>query len=97
MGSIKRLVILLFVSLLMFPITVVCCVRSQVLAASEEDLTIEDGVVTHCDTSATGSLTIPDGVTSIGNGAFSGCTGLTSVSMRCGTGTLNEPGPSGRR
>ena len=27
----------------------------------------------------TGSLTIPDSVTSIGNYAFSGCTGLTNV------------------
>ena len=28
-----------------------------------------------------GSFTIPDGVTSIGDGAFSGCTGLTSVTI----------------
>ena len=47
-------------------------------------LTIVDGVVTKCDTSATGAVEIPsefDGqpVTSIGNYAFQGCTGIKLI------------------
>ena len=34
-----------------------------------------------CSPAATGSITIPNSVTSIGNLAFSGCTGLTSVTI----------------
>ena len=32
------------------------------------------------------SITIPSGVTSIGDWAFSGCTGLTDITIGCGVG-----------
>ena len=44
-------------------------------------LTIENGVVTKCDSSATGHITIPEGVTGIGYGAFYNCPNLASVTI----------------
>ena len=43
-------------------------------------LTIEDGVVTGCDESAT-EIAIPEGVTKIGAGAFEGCDSLASITI----------------
>ncbi len=34
-----------------------------------------------CSSAATGAITIPNSVTSIGNSAFAGCTGLTSITI----------------
>ena len=44
-------------------------------------LVIENGVVTKCDSNATGHITIPEGVTSIGKEAFSNCSSLASVTI----------------
>ncbi len=41
----------------------------------------DGGTVLVAYPSASGSVTIPEGVTSIGNGAFAGCTSLTSVTI----------------
>lgn len=47
---------------------------------NKRDFVIEDGVLTEY-TGSGGDVTIPAGVTKIGWGAFSGCTGLTSVTI----------------
>ena len=44
-----------------------------------EYLTIEGGVLVKCSQDASGSIIIPDGVTSIGEGAFDGCSSLESI------------------
>ena len=44
-------------------------------------LTIANGVVTRCATSATGHITIPEGVTGIGEEAFLSCRSLASVTI----------------
>jgi uncharacterized repeat protein (TIGR02543 family) len=41
-------------------------------------------------TTPTGSLSIPGGVTGIGNGAFSGCTGLTGVTIPGSVATIGD-------
>ena len=46
----------------------------------EHDFVIENGVLTKYNGSG-GDMTIPEGVTKIGNGAFSGCTNLTRVTL----------------
>ncbi len=48
--------------------------------AADGDFTIKDGVLTKYNGSG-GDVTIPDGVTDIGQLAFQGCTGLTSVTF----------------
>ncbi len=42
---------------------------------------IKDGVLIKCDKNVKGHLVIPAGVTQIRNGAFSGCSGLTSITI----------------
>lgn len=49
-------------------------------SANGSDFTIENGVLTKY-TGAGGDVVIPDSVTGIGSGAFSGCTSLASVSI----------------
>ncbi|MDE6704721.1 MAG: leucine-rich repeat protein [Treponemataceae bacterium] len=44
-------------------------------------LTIENNVVVSCSSAASGAISIPDSVTSIGDNAFSYCRGLTSISI----------------
>ena len=44
-------------------------------------LTIRNGVLIKCNPNVKGPVTIPEGVTSIGYGAFDGCSGLTSVTI----------------
>ena len=44
-----------------------------------EYLTIEGGVLVQCSRDALGSIIIPDGVTSIGDEAFLGCSSLKSI------------------
>ena len=44
-------------------------------------LTIKNGVLTKCTKDFRGELAIPDGVTRIGEDAFYGCSGLTSVTI----------------
>ncbi|MDE6281809.1 MAG: leucine-rich repeat domain-containing protein, partial [Oscillospiraceae bacterium] len=48
--------------------------------ASSGEFTIKDGVLTKYNGSG-GNVIIPDGVTEIGLGAFSHCTGLTSLDI----------------
>ena len=48
--------------------------------ADENEFVIENGVLTKY-TGAGGDVTIPDGVTSIGDNAFYGCSGLTSITI----------------
>ena len=43
--------------------------------------TIADGVLTAVELNGAAEVTIPDGVTSIGDGVFSGCSGITSVTI----------------
>lgn len=44
-----------------------------------EYLTIKGGVLVKCSKDASGSIIIPDGVTSIGEDAFCGCSSLESI------------------
>lgn len=44
-------------------------------------LTIENNVVVSCSSAVSGTISIPDGVTAIGDSAFSYCGGLTSISI----------------
>ena len=44
-----------------------------------EYLTIEGGVLVKCSMDASGSIIIPDSVTSIGKSAFWGCSSLESI------------------
>ena len=57
--------------------------RSSVksIGAKDARLTIENGVLVKCSEDAKGELIIPNGVTSIGSFAFSGCTSLTSATI----------------
>ncbi len=52
----------------------------QANLALDEDFTIEAGVLIAYN-GAGGDVTVPDGVTAIGEGAFKGCTALTSLSL----------------
>ena len=52
----------------------------QANLALEADFTIEAGVLVSYKGTG-GDVTVPDGVTAIGEGAFKGCTALTSVSL----------------
>lgn len=58
-------------------------------------LTIEDGVLTGCDRAATGEVEIPEGVASIGEYAFSGCTKLTGISIPKGVSYIGNSAFSG--
>ncbi len=62
---------------LIFALAVVLCPATL---AADSDFTITDGVLTKYN-GAGGDVTIPDGVTSIGNRAFEGCTKLTGVTI----------------
>ncbi|MBQ3496701.1 MAG: leucine-rich repeat protein [Oscillospiraceae bacterium] len=64
-------------ALLLLTLTLLFSVSSTALA-TEEDFIIEDGVLTYYGGSG-GEVTIPDGVTSIGAGAFFLCKELTGV------------------
>lgn len=44
-------------------------------------LTLENGIVTKCDPNATGTIEIPEGVTTIGDHAFSHCENLTNITI----------------
>lgn len=66
-------------SLLLALVLVVSVLPGAALAA-DSDFVIEDGVLTRYYGSG-GDVTIPNSVTSIGDYAFSGCTGLTSVTI----------------
>ena len=46
----------------------------------EHDFVIENGVLTKYNGPG-GEVVVPEGVTKIGNGAFSGCTNLTRVTL----------------
>ena len=48
-----------------------------------------------CSTAATGEIVIPNSVTSIGYGAFSGCTGLTSITIPNSVTSIGERAFSG--
>ncbi len=62
---------------LIFAIAVALCPATL---AADSDFIITDGVLTSY-TGAGGNVTIPDGVTSIGDHAFEGCTKLTGVTI----------------
>ncbi|MEG2987877.1 MAG: leucine-rich repeat protein [Oscillospiraceae bacterium] len=68
----------LSVLLLALALTLSLCAVPATAAAS--DFTIENGVLTYY-TGIGGAVTIPGSVTEIGDGAFRGCTGLTSVTI----------------
>lgn len=50
----------------------------------------ENGVLTECDQEVKGPVTIPEGVTSIGSRAFSGCSRLTSVTIPDGVTSIGD-------
>lgn len=68
-------------------------VRSS--SGSEAELKIEDGVLKSYTENATGTVVIPDGVTSIGDFAFYGCSGLTSVTIPGSVTSIGESAFSG--
>ena len=51
---------------------------------------IKDGVLIKGDKNLTGDLVIPGGVTSIGNYAFTKCSGLTSITISAGVTSIGE-------
>ena len=58
---------------------------------NEKDaLTIVNGVVTKCDTTASGEIYIPTGVTAIGERAFNNCTKITSVIVPYGVTSIEK-------
>lgn len=57
--------------------------------SSNNDFEIENGVLVKY-TGAGGDVVIPDGVTSIGDWAFSRCEGLTSVTMPDSVTTIGD-------
>ena len=59
-------------------ITVVKCADGE---WQKPVLFVEDGVAVKCFDKSAASVVIPDGVTEIGNGAFSGCESLASVEI----------------
>ena len=62
---------------------------------SEPIWTIENGVLTAVDLNGCTEVTIPDGVTSIGDRAFYGCSGLTSVTIPVGVMSIGGSAFSG--
>jgi hypothetical protein len=53
-------------------------------------LTIENGVLTRCNTAAIGEITVPSGVTAIGDSAFSRCQYITSVILPEGVTSIDD-------
>ena len=62
--------------------------------AADGDFAIRNGVLTKYNGSG-GAVTIPNGVTKIGNSAFSRCTNLTSVTIPSGVTSIKEYAFSG--
>ncbi|MDE7141137.1 MAG: leucine-rich repeat domain-containing protein [Treponemataceae bacterium] len=56
----------------------------------DDMLTIERNVVVRCYQAATGDIEIPSGVTAIGDYAFRGCTGVTSVAIPYGVTSIGS-------
>jgi hypothetical protein len=52
-------------------------------------LTIENGVLTRCNTAAIGEITVPSGVTTIGDSAFYKCQYITSIILPEGVTSIN--------
>lgn len=75
----KKRILALFLTLVM----ALTLLPVAAFAADGEEVTIRDGVLAKYKGPG-GDVTIPDGVTSIGAYAFSGCTGLTSVTASGG-------------
>lgn len=70
----------IFKQLMAFMLMVALCLSPVQVSAAMGDFVISDGVLTKY-TGSGGSVVIPNGVTSIGWGAFSNCTNLTSVTI----------------
>ncbi len=62
---------------------------SEVVYAADSGFTIKNGVLTSY-TGSGGDVTIPDGVTSIGDEAFFGCSSLTSIIIPSGVTSIGE-------
>ena len=68
------------------------------IPATLRSVTVTGGNILYgafCNCSGLTSITIPDGVTSIGNYAFSGCTGLTSIAIPDGVTSIGDLAFSG--
>lgn len=88
------------ISKLIYLIAAVLCALLLPLGAIADvtlpsDLTAIEAEAFLNDTTLTGTLTLPDGVTSIGDAAFSGCTGLTAVALPDSVTTIGSKAFSG--